>query len=134
MAEESVEPFLAHAEQPCEGRRIEVRFKMRSFGLHLQFDERHELCVVLEVGVSLPLNISVENIHRHLRSSSQFDILLETFGEGEVTVHEAYDFVFEVLHLFFQRLILILQFFYVFFPGHGIRTFRCVLPKKAAII
>jgi hypothetical protein len=55
---------------------------------NLDFNECHELTVVLKVGIALALNVAIEDLAGHLYTAAQVDIVLETLGEVEVTTDE----------------------------------------------
>ena len=81
MAEETCQTSLTHAKQFGQSGSVEIGANIRELLLYPQFDERHQLSIVLQVGIALTLDIPFEQLTRHRDATTQLDVLLQAFRE-----------------------------------------------------
>ena len=82
---------------------------MRTVFLHLHLDECHQLTVVLQVGITLPFHVALQDLTGHLRTTLQLHIVFQTLCQVKVTTDHPYQFVLQSFHLFLQETVLFLK-------------------------
>ena len=105
---------MADTKEFGEGLRVEVGLRQDIILLYTDFEEGHQLTVVLQVGIALTLDVLRQYLTGYLRTAAQFYVFLQPLGEVEITLHEAYNLVFQLVYLMAQSLIVGLHLFDLF--------------------
>ena len=84
VTEQTDEPLMADTKEFGEGLRVEVGLRQDIILLYTDFEEGHQLTVVLQVGIALTLDVLRQYLTGYLRTAAQFYVFLQPLGEVEV--------------------------------------------------
>ena len=124
-AEEAQQALMAHAEQAGQFVAVEIRVPIGTILFHAQFDEGHQLSVILQVGIALPVDVFRQDFAGHLHPSAQFRVLFQSLCQVEVAADESDDLILEPFHLTAKGSIVIdqlLDFFLAHFQGYSVKS------------